>query len=235
MQVLVTGARGFVGRTVTMALLGDGHNVRGLVRDQASAETLRRAGVSLHAGDMREPGPYVPLVGQVDAVVHVAQLSTAGRVTAAKARAVFAAEHLMASALAQACPDQHTRLVCTGGCFDWGDHGEELITERTPLSPSPMCVGHAREAAVLQRLHDEHGPAGGPSARPIARPAPASRRRKPRVTSPGSVTSPRRRTRSGSKTNPARRHRPERAGGAGGTRGHAEPRGEPANEWHRAS
>jgi len=55
MQVLVTGARGFVGRTVTMALLGDGHNVRGLVRDQASAETLRRAGVSLHAGDMRSP------------------------------------------------------------------------------------------------------------------------------------------------------------------------------------
>jgi len=157
MRVLVTGATGFVGRSVTMALLGDGHEVHGLVRDPASARGLREAGVSLHAGDMREPGTYVPLVGQVDAVVQAAQLSTAGRVTRAKARAVFAAEHTMTSALAQACLDQHKRLVYTGGCFDWGDHGEELITEQTPLSPSPMGQGHAREAAALQRLHDEQG------------------------------------------------------------------------------
>jgi hypothetical protein len=149
---------------------------------------------------MRQPGPYVPLIGQVDAVVQAAQLSTAGRVTRAKARAVFAAEHIMISTLAQACLDQHKRLVCTGGCFDWGDHGEELITEQTPLSPSPMGRGHTRDAAALQRLDDEHCSAGGRGPRPIARPAPASRRRKPRATSPGSVTSPRRRTGSGSKT-----------------------------------
>lgn len=157
MRVLVTGATGFVGRSVTMALLSEGHQVDGLVRDPAAADTLRKAGVALHAGDMREPGTYVPLVGQADAVVQAAQLSTAGRVTRAKARAVFAAEHIMTSALSQACLDQHKRLVYTGGCFDWGDRGEELITERTPLSPSPMGQGHAREAADLQRLHDEQG------------------------------------------------------------------------------
>jgi nucleoside-diphosphate-sugar epimerase len=157
MHVLVTGPTGFVGRSVTMALVGDGHQVHGLVRDPGSAESLRKAGVALHAGDMRQPGSYVPLVGQVDAVVQAAQLSTAGRVTAAKARAVFAAEHIMTSALSQACLDQHKRLVYTGGCFDWGDHGEAAITEQTPLSPSPMGVGHAREADALQKLHDEHG------------------------------------------------------------------------------
>lgn len=113
MRVLVTGATGFAGRSVTMALLGDGHEVHGLVRDPASAESLRQAGVSLHAGDMREPGTYVPLVGQVDAIVQAAQLSMAGRVTAAKARAVFAAEHIMTSALAHACLDQRKRLVYT--------------------------------------------------------------------------------------------------------------------------
>src|SRR5450631_37787 len=135
MRVLVTGATGFVGRSVTMALLSEGHQVDGLVRDPAAAESLQKAGVSLHAGDMREPGTYVPLVGQVDAVVQAAQLSTAGRVTRAKAQAVFAAEHIMTSALSQACLDQQKRLVYTGGCFDWGDCGEEMITELTPLSP----------------------------------------------------------------------------------------------------
>jgi nucleoside-diphosphate-sugar epimerase len=85
------------------------------------------------------------------------QLSTAGRVTRAKAQAVFAAEHIMTSAVSDPCLDRHKRLVYTGGCFDWGDRGEEMITELTPLSPSPMGQGHAREAAALQRLHDERG------------------------------------------------------------------------------
>jgi hypothetical protein len=108
----------------------------------------------LHAGDMRAPSTYVPLVGQVDAVVQAAQLATAGRITAAKARAVFAAEHIMTSALARACLGQHKRLIYTGGCFDWADHGEDLITGQTPLSPSLMGLGHAREAATAHRLSD---------------------------------------------------------------------------------
>jgi len=111
----------------------------------------------VHAGDMREPGTYVPLVAQADAVVQAAQLSTSGRVTRARAREVFAAEHTMTTVLAGACLEHGRRLVYTGGCFDWGDRGEEWITEQTPLSPSPMGEGHAREARLLQRMHAERG------------------------------------------------------------------------------
>lgn len=63
-----------------------------------------------------------------------AQLSTAGRVTRARAAQVFAAEHTMTTALAQACQDQGRRLLYTGGCFDWDGHGDEWITEDTALS-----------------------------------------------------------------------------------------------------
>ena len=49
------------------------------------------------------------------------------------------------------------RLVYTGGCFDWGDHGEDWITEDTPLTPSPMGVGHARQAHYLQQRHRDDG------------------------------------------------------------------------------
>src|SRR5262252_5949590 len=157
MRVLVTGATGFVGGGIVRALLADGHEVHGLVRDVAAAARLERDGVVLHAGDMREPASYVPVVGQMDSVVQAAQLSTSGRVTRARAAEVFAAEHTMTTALASACLDQGRRLVYTGGCFDWGDHGEEWITEETPLSPSPMGEGHAREALLLQRMHAERG------------------------------------------------------------------------------
>jgi len=157
MRVLITGATGFVGGGIVRALLADGHDVHGLVRDTGAAGALGRSGVTLHAGDMREPASYVPLVGQVDAVVQAAQLSTSGRVTRARAQAVFAAEHTMTAALAQACLEHGRRLLYTGGCFDWGDHGDEWITENTALSPSPMGEGHAREAGLLQQMHTERG------------------------------------------------------------------------------
>jgi nucleoside-diphosphate-sugar epimerase len=157
MRVLVTGATGFVGGGIVRALLADGHEVHGLVRDPGAAAALGRSGVTLHAGDMREPASYVPLVTQADAVVQAAQLSVPGRVTKARAQAVFAAEHTMTSALAEACLEHGRRLLYTGGCFDWGDNGEEWITENTALSPSPMGEGHAREAGLLQRMHAERG------------------------------------------------------------------------------
>ena len=157
MRVLVTGATGFVGGGIVRALLADGHEVHGLVRDVAAAARLERDGVVLHAGDMREPASYVPVVGQVDSVVQAAQLSTSGRVTRARAAKVFAAEHTMTTALANACLDHGRRLMYTGGCFDWGDHGDDWITEETALSPSPMGEGHAREARLLQRMHAERG------------------------------------------------------------------------------
>jgi len=93
----------------------------------------------------------------VDSVVQAAQLSTSGRVTRARAARVFAAEHTMTTALANACLDHGRRLMYTGGCFDWGDHGDDWITEETALSPSPMGEGHAREARLLQRMHAERG------------------------------------------------------------------------------
>ena len=60
--------------------------------------------------------------------------------------------------LADACARHSRRLVYTGGCFDWGDHGEDVIDEGTPLTSSPMGVGHARMATELDARHERDGP-----------------------------------------------------------------------------
>ena len=79
MRVLVTGATGFIGSSVSRALLADGHQVAGLVRDPARGAGLAAAGATLHRADMREPAGYTPLVADVDAVVHTASWRPAAR------------------------------------------------------------------------------------------------------------------------------------------------------------
>lgn len=48
--VLVTGISGFIAKHVTLALLAEGHDVRGTVRDQRRADEVRSA-IAAHGGD----------------------------------------------------------------------------------------------------------------------------------------------------------------------------------------
>lgn len=153
MRVLVTGATGFVGSAIVRRLSADGVEVQALVRDASRAPSPGLPQVAFRSGDMREPSTYVPLVEDVDAVIHAAMLSVPGRLTARRTERLFEADRVMTTALADECTRLGRRLIYTGGCFDWGDHGEDWIDESTPLTPSPLGAGHARMAAELQRRH----------------------------------------------------------------------------------
>ena len=72
MRVFITGAGGFVGRAVIDELLGGGHEVLGLVRSEAAANTLRRPGVEVAIGSIQDHESLREGSRQADAVIHLA-------------------------------------------------------------------------------------------------------------------------------------------------------------------
>ncbi|HVU03878.1 MAG TPA: NAD-dependent epimerase/dehydratase family protein [Polyangiaceae bacterium] len=72
MNVLVTGASGFIGGHVAEALVAAGHAVTALVRPTSDRALLERLGVSFAVGDVTDLGSLERAMSGIDSVVHTA-------------------------------------------------------------------------------------------------------------------------------------------------------------------
>ena len=72
MNILITGAAGFIGLHLTQALVEKGHQVRGLLMPQEDGQVLEKLGVEIFRGNLTEPDTLKGLAEDMEVVFHLA-------------------------------------------------------------------------------------------------------------------------------------------------------------------
>ncbi len=158
MNILVTGATGFIGSRLCQVLSEAGHTLTALSRDPASAQ--RRVPVLQHvyAWDALAAPPPVEALSSIDAVIHLAGATIAGRWTAAKKKLLYDSRVLGTRNLVEGMRSVAARpkvLISLSGIGYYGDRGEESVTEESgPGSDffAEICKGWERETARAEEL-----------------------------------------------------------------------------------
>ena len=143
MRLFLTGANGFIGSSVALALLADGHTVRGLVRDDSKAEAVRALGV-------------VPVVGTLDDAELLQREAAAadGVVNAASSDHRAAVEALLAGLAGSDKPFLHTSgSSCVSEPSD-GQPSERIYHEGDAIVPD---AARAHRVAIDRLVLDAPG------------------------------------------------------------------------------
>ncbi|HEY4317659.1 MAG TPA: NAD-dependent epimerase/dehydratase family protein [Herbaspirillum sp.] len=72
MNIFITGATGFIGGSVAARMMAAGHKVRGLVRNQAQADSVAALGMTPVIGDLEDVAVLTREARQADAVINAA-------------------------------------------------------------------------------------------------------------------------------------------------------------------
>lgn len=177
MHVIVTGATGFIGRSLCAALAAARHRYTALTRDPGRAEGRLPRGARILAWDPNQGGDWQEAVAEADAVVNLAGEPIAGRRWSSEYKQRLRSSRLDATrAIVDALkvserPD--LVLINASAVGYYGDRGSQTVTEQTPPGQdflAKLCVDWEAEArgaeghgvrVVLPRMGIILGEGGG--------------------------------------------------------------------------
>jgi len=150
MRVLVLGGSGSIGRAVLDALVEKGCDVCALSRSGQTAAQVLKAGATPIRGDIRQPEEWTDCLTGVDVVIHAAATWTDD---------MDVVDQMLVTALLEGLetPDSAKTLIYTGGCWLYGDTGDAIATENSPLHSIPRNMSTINSMKKVLRAPNVRG------------------------------------------------------------------------------
>jgi nucleoside-diphosphate-sugar epimerase len=153
MRVFLTGATGFIGSAIIPELINAGHQVLGLTRSDAGAQSLIAAGAEVHRGSLEDPESLRSGAAQSDGVIHCAFDHTAFGSDFSKFGEVCEKDRRAIEALGDTLSGSDRPLVITSGTGMGNAVPGQPATEDhfDPNHPNPRRLSEVAGAAVSKR------------------------------------------------------------------------------------
>jgi nucleoside-diphosphate-sugar epimerase len=126
MPVFLTGATGYLGGAVALALRDRGHEVAALVRPESDDKHLRERGVMIVAGDLGSLPRLSKTLAAYDVLVHAAFSS----------KDPVEQDRIAVETLAS----QKGFFIFTSGVWVLGNSNGKVLDESTPVNPLPLVA-----------------------------------------------------------------------------------------------
>lgn len=130
MNVFVLGGTGAIGSAVITELARRSHRIVALSRSDMSDDRLTALGAQPRRGDLKTPEDWVKVAAECDAVIQIAA-------TFGDDMATVDAKAMYALAQAAETRSEPLRMIYTGGCWLYGETGDDVATEERPFDPLP--------------------------------------------------------------------------------------------------
>jgi len=152
MRVFLTGATGFIGSAIVPELINAGHQVLGLTRSDAGAQSLIAAGAEVHRGSLEEPESLRSGAASSDGVIHCAFDHSAFGNNLSKFLEVCEKDRHAIEALGDALRGSDRPLVITSGTGMGNDAPGKPATEDhfDRNHPNPRRLSEVAGAAVSE-------------------------------------------------------------------------------------
>ncbi len=131
MKVFITGATGYIGFNVALALRRAGHRVWGLVRSEEKARILAQNEIIPVMGSLQRPENYLGIAEQCSVLIHAATEYSEERTTLER----LTVESFIRAGKSGA---SSKTFIYTSGVWVYGNTSCQLVDETTPLNPAKL-------------------------------------------------------------------------------------------------